>query len=191
MIMRQAQVERKTGETAIEAKLNLEGRGEGTISTPLPFFNHLLESFARHGRFDLLVRARGDNEHHIVEDVAIVTARAFSRALGDKKGIERFGSAIIPMDDVLVLVAVDLGGRSYVRNGVKFRYKAIEGLSSEMVEHFVETLAQEMKVNLHAKLMAGKNEHHKAEALFKALGVALRKATRVSGEGIPSTKGKL
>lgn len=184
-------MERKTGETAIEAKLNLEGRGEGTISTPLPFFNHLLESFARHGRFDLLVRARGDNEHHIVEDVAIVTARAFSRALGDKKGIERFGSAIIPMDDVLVLVAVDLGGRSYVRNGVKFRYKAIEGLSSEMVEHFVETLAQEMKVNLHAKLMAGKNEHHKAEALFKALGVALRKATRVSGEGIPSTKGKL
>ncbi len=189
--MRQAKVERTTRETSIEVTLNLDSTGKSAINSPFPFLNHLLDSFSRHGRFYLKIEATGDNEHHIVEDIAIVLGRAFNEALGDKLGIERFGSAIVPMDDVLVLVAVDIGGRSYVVNEVKFRYKTVEGLSSEMIEHFIDTLAKEMKINLHVKLLAGKNEHHKAEALFKALGVAMRKATRVTGEELPSTKGML
>ncbi|GBE55431.1 MAG TPA: imidazoleglycerol-phosphate dehydratase HisB [Euryarchaeota archaeon] len=189
--MRQAKVERTTKETGIEVIINLDSTGKSTINSSFPFLNHLLDSFSRHGRFDIKINATGDNEHHIVEDIAIVLGRAFNKALGEKVGIERFGSAIIPMDDVLVLVAIDIGGRSYIVNNVKFRYKSVEGLSSEMIDHFIDTLAKEMKINLHAKLLAGKNEHHKAEALFKAMGVAMRKATRVTGDELPSTKGTL
>ncbi len=189
--MRSSEVNRKTKETDIRVKLTIEGSGQSKISTPFPFFNHLLESFAKHGRFDLEIHATGDNEHHIVEDVAIVLGRAFSQAIGDKRGIERFGHAILPMDDVLLLVAVDISGRAYVSNGVKFRYKAVEGLSTEMIEHFIESFGNEMKINLHAKLLSGKNEHHKAEALFKALGVALRRALQITSQELPSTKGLL
>lgn len=189
--MRKADRARQTRETSIELSLNLDGSGRSSISSPYSFFNHLLESLAKHGRFDLDLRAQGNNEHHIIEDTAIVLAEAFSGALGDKVGIERFGSAVIPMDDVLVLVAIDIGGRSYVANELKFRYKTVERLSTEMIGHFVDTLGGEMEINLHARLLTGKNEHHKAEALFKALGVALRKASMLTGGELPSTKGRL
>lgn len=189
--MRKAKVERKTTETKIKMELNLDGKGGYSIDAGMSFFEHLLSSFARHGSFDLKVTARGDNEHHLVEDVAICFGEALRNALGDKRGIARFGQAIIPMDDVLVLVAIDIGGRSYCSADLRLRTKKIEGLSAEMILHFIETLAAEARMNIHAKLLEGKNDHHKAEALFKALGVALREATRVTGKGIPSTKGRL
>ncbi len=189
--MRKAKVERKTRETDIKIEFNLDGRGKYSIKTGLAFFEHLLSSLSRHGSFDLKINARGDNEHHLVEDIAICLGEALKDALGDKKGIARFGQAIIPMDDVLMLVAVDIGGRSYCSSDLGLRTKKIEGLSAEMIPHFIETLAAEAKMNIHAKRLGGKNDHHKAEALFKALGVALSEATRVTSTGIPSTKGKL
>ncbi len=187
----QSRVERRTRETEIMAELKINGRGSYEISTTLPFFDHLLASFAKHGRFDLVLKAKGDHEHHLVEDVGIVLGQAFRKAAGEKTGIRRFGYAVVPMDDVLVLVAVDIGGRSYCSSGIKFRYKQVEGLSTELIPHFLESFAGEFKVNIHAKLLDGKNEHHKAEALFKALGVALSMALERRSGGIPSTKGVL
>lgn len=187
--MRSAKLTRETKETSVALALKIEGRGEYEIVTGIKFFDHLLASFAKHGSFDVKLKASGDNEHHVVEDVAIVLGQGFARALGDKRGIRRFGSAIVPMDDVLVLVAVDVGGRAYCVNGIKFRRKKIEDLSSEMISHFLESFASEFRINLHAKLLEGANEHHKAEALFKALGTALRDACEVRGKGVPSTKG--
>lgn len=189
--MRASNIHRKTGETDIKVSLVVEGEGAYDIGTGFKFFDHLLSSFSRHGRFDLEVKATGDNEHHVVEDVAIALGEAFRDALGDKRGIKRFGSAIVPMDDILLLTAVDISGRGYCVSGVKFRRKKIEGLSSEMIAHFLTTFTTEFKVNLHAMVLEGKNEHHKAEALFKSLGLSLREACGVVGEGIPSTKGVL
>lgn len=189
MAQRKSKVSRKTKETNIRVSLNIDGRGNYNIRTGIKFFNHFLSSFAKHGSFDLEIAATGDNEHHVVEDVGIVLGEAFKKALGDKLGIRRFGFSVVPMDDALVLVAVDAGGRAYCSNDVKFRRKKIEDLSAEMIPHFLESFASEFKINLHAKLLDGKNEHHKAEALFKALGVALRDACEVRGRGVPSTKG--
>lgn len=189
--MRTAEIERKTKETKVKVKLDVDGEGDYKINTGVAFFDHLLGSFSRHGSFDLEIQATGDNEHHIVEDVAIVLGEAFKKALGDKGGIRRFGSAIVPMDDILILTSVDISGRSYCVNGVKFRRKKIEGFSSEMIAHFLTTFANEFKINLHAKVLDGRNEHHKAEALFKSLGLSLREACSITGRGIPSTKGML
>jgi imidazoleglycerol-phosphate dehydratase len=189
--MRTARVDRSTTETDISVALKVDGTGEHEIKTGVDFLDHLLASFARHGRFDIRVTAKGDNEHHIVEDVAIALGEAFTKAMGDKKGIRRFGHAIVPMDDVLILASVDIGGRSYCVNGVAFRRKEIEGMSSEMIPHFLTTFSSEFKINLHTRLLDGKNEHHKAEALFKALGMSLRDACSVIGGGVPSTKGVL
>ncbi|MDP6459996.1 MAG: imidazoleglycerol-phosphate dehydratase HisB [Candidatus Hydrothermarchaeota archaeon] len=189
--MRTSKIRRKTKETDVMGSLTIEGKGDYRIDTGAKFFDHLLSSFSRHGRFDLEVNTAGDNEHHIVEDVAIALGEAFREALGDKRGIRRFGSAIVPMDDILILTAIDIGGRGYCVNGVKFRRKKIEGLSSEMVAHFLTTFAGEFKINLHTMVLGGKNEHHKAEALFKSLGLSLREACGIVGEGIPSTKGVL
>jgi imidazoleglycerol-phosphate dehydratase len=189
--MRTSKIERKTKETDIRISLNLDGEGDYKISTGIKFFDHLLSSFAKHGSFDLKIKANGDNEHHIVEDVGIALGEAFKKALGDKRGIKRFGFSIIPMDDVLVLTSIDLSGRSYCAMGVKFRRKKIEGLSAEMISHFIETFASELRINLHAKLLDGKNDHHKAEALFKSIAVSLGAACVVRGEEIPSTKGVL
>lgn len=187
--MRTSTIARKTKETNIKISLNLNGTGKYDIKTGYDFFDHLLASFAKHGGFDLKLKASGDNEHHIVEDVAIALGEAFKKALGDKRGIRRFGFSIVPMDDVLILVAVDIGGRAYCNNDLKFRRKKIEDLSAEMISHFLESFSSEFRINLHAKLLAGANEHHKAEALFKALGIALRDACEVRGRGVPSTKG--
>ncbi len=187
--MRSSTINRKTKETNIKLSLNIDGMGNHGIKTGYDFFDHLLASFAKHGSFDIKLRARGDNEHHVVEDAAIVLGQGFARALGDKRGIRRFGSAVVPMDDVLVLVAVDIGGRAYCANEIKFRRKKIEDLSAEMISHFLESFASEFRINLHAKLLGGANEHHKAEALFKALALSLRDACSITGRGIPSTKG--
>jgi imidazoleglycerol-phosphate dehydratase len=189
--MRAVKIERKTTETDINIFLNLDGKGDYKINTGLKFFDHMLSSFARHGSFDLKVTATGDNEHHIVEDTGIALGEAFKKALGDKIGIQRFGFSIIPMDDVLMLTSVDLGGRSYCANSVTFRKKKIEDLSSEMISHFLESFSAELRMNLHVKLLEGKNEHHKAEALFKSLAVSLGDACRITGVDIPSTKGVL
>lgn len=189
--MRAVKIERKTTETDISIFLNIDGKGEYKIKTGIKFFDHMLSSFARHGSFDLKVTASGDNEHHIVEDTGIALGEAFKKALKDKIGIKRFGFSIIPMDDVLMLVSVDLGGRSYYVNNVTFRKKKIEDLSSEMIGHFLDSFSAEMRMNLHVKLLDGKNEHHKAEVLFKALALSLSEACRITRKGIPSTKGVL
>lgn len=189
--MRTADIARKTSETDIKISLNIDGSGDYTIDTGEKFFDHMLSSFARHGSFDLKISASGDNEHHIVEDVGIALGEAFKQALGDKRGIRRFGFSITPMDDVLVLTSIDLGGRSYCANKITFRKKKIEDLSSEMIAHFIESFSSELRMNLHAKLLDGKNEHHKAEALFKSLALSFKEACSISGNKIPSTKGVL
>jgi imidazoleglycerol-phosphate dehydratase len=189
--MRAVKIERKTTETDISIFLNIDGKGDYKINTGVKFFDHMLSSFARHGSFDLKISATGDNEHHLVEDTGIALGEAFKKALGDKIGIQRFGFSVIPMDDVLMLTSVDLGGRTYCANGVTFRKKKIEDLSSDMIAHFFESFSAELRMNLHAKLMEGKNEHHKAEALFKSLALSLGEACRITGEDIPSTKGVL
>ncbi|ATZ60667.1 MAG: imidazoleglycerol-phosphate dehydratase HisB [Methanosarcinales archaeon Met12] len=191
--MRISKTKRKTNETDIEISLNIDGKGNYDINTGIRFFDHLLSSFAKHGLFDLNVRASGDNEHHIVEDVAISLGAAFRDALKEKRSIRRFGSAIIPMDDVLLLVSVDISGRSHCNFDVNFSKKSIEGMSIEMISHFIETFVSEFKINLHAKLLDGKNDHHKSEALFKALALALDDATKIDTrrEDVPSTKGLL
>jgi imidazoleglycerol-phosphate dehydratase len=190
--MRTSKVNRKTKETDITVKLKLDGKGEYRISTGTKFFDHMLESFTRHGGFDLQISATGDNEHHIVEDVGIVLGQAFKKAIGDKEGITRFGQAVIPMDDVLILTSVDLGGRTFTSIDTKFRKKKIEDLSSEMIEHFIQSLASEIKMNLHIKFLDGRNDHHKAEAIFKSLAIALKMAlSKDSTKGLPSTKGVL
>jgi imidazoleglycerol-phosphate dehydratase len=190
--VRTSDIKRKTTETNVSVRLNLDGSGKYKISTGTKFFDHMLESFTRHGSFDLEISATGDNEHHIVEDVGIALGDALKKALGGKKGIVRFGQAVIPMDEVLILTSVDLGGRTYTSLDVKFRKKKIEDLSSEMIEHFLESLAAEAKMNLHIKFLDGRNDHHKAEAIFKSLAIALKMAvTEDANKGLPSTKGVL
>lgn len=191
--MRKAKIERKTSETDITLILDLDGTGDYDISTGTKFLDHMLCSFARHGCFDLNIKATGDNEHHIVEDVAICLGNAFSKAIGDKSGIKRFGFSIIPMDDVLLLTSLDLSSRSHCSVGVRFRRKKIEDLSAEMIPHFLESFASETKMNLHVKLLEGKNEHHIAEAIFKSLALSMDMATSKDErkKGVPSTKGTL
>ncbi|MBS3815443.1 MAG: imidazoleglycerol-phosphate dehydratase HisB [Hadesarchaea archaeon] len=190
--MRECKIERKTKETTIIVKINLDGTGEAEVQTGIKFFDHLLESFAKHGRFDLKAKAKGDFEHHIAEDTMISLGKAIEKALEDKKGIRRMGDAIVPMDDSLALVAIDLGGRVYSEVEVDFTKKKLDDLSSDMLFHLLETFASNGEFNLHVKLLRGKNDHHKAEAAFKALGVALSEAVSLTGvEDIPSTKGAI
>ncbi|MFQ5975472.1 MAG: imidazoleglycerol-phosphate dehydratase HisB [Candidatus Hydrothermarchaeales archaeon] len=191
--MRKAKIERKTSETDITLVLDLDGTGDYSISTGTKFLDHMLGSFAKHGCFDIKIKAVGDNEHHIVEDVAICLGNAFSKAIADKAGIKRFGFSIVPMDDVLLLTSVDLSSRSHCSFGVKFRRKKIEDLSSEMISHFLESLTSQTRMNLHVKLLDGKNEHHVAEAIFKSLALSMDMATSKDErkKGVPSTKGAL
>ncbi len=185
-------VERTTSETRVVVGLELYPESASySISTTLPFLDHLLAGFAKHGRFGLEVLAEGDHEHHIAEDAGITLGQALARALGDKRGIRRFGHAVVPMDEVLVLCALDLSGRSWFSSSVRFRYKQVEGLSAELIPHFLESFAREAGMNLHLRLLEGGNEHHKAEAAFKALGLALRMAVERVGTEVPSTKGVL
>lgn len=194
---RTATVARKTGETDIEITLNLDGSGQADISTGVGFLDHMLHALARHARFDLKVQAQGDlhiDEHHTVEDVGIVLGRVLAEALGDRKGITRMGHAIVPMDEALALVAVDFGGRGYFVFDGQFSSTQIGQVGTTLIPHFFESMAHEGRLNLHARLLAGVDDHHRAEALFKALARALDMAVqrddRLAGQ-VPSTKGTL
>ncbi len=189
-------ITRKTNETDIAVSLNIDGTGQAEIDTGIGFFDHMLHHIAVHGLFDLTVKARGDlhvDEHHTVEDVALVLGQAFAEALGDKKGIVRTAHAYVPMDESLALVVVDLSGRPYSMIEVEWRTPAVGGIATTLFEHFFESFAVTSRCNLHARLLYGRDDHHKAEALFKALGRVLDEATRLDPRrgGIPSTKGTL
>jgi imidazoleglycerol-phosphate dehydratase len=188
---RKSKIQRKTSETEINLELDLDGTGEYQVETGIQFLNHMLESFTRHSLFNLKLEACGDieiDDHHTVEDVGIVLGEALSEALGDKKGIRRMSHALVPMDESLAMVAVDLSGRSYSVLDLKFHQDKVGDLSTENVGHFLESLAQTGKINLHARV-EGENDHHQVEAIFKALARALHDATRVVHERVPSTKG--
>lgn len=188
---RESKIQRKTSETSIVIELDLDGTGEYQVETGIHFLNHMLESFTRHSLFDLKVEAHGDieiDDHHTVEDVGIALGEALQEALGDKKGIRRMAHALVPMDESLAMVAVDLSGRSYSVLDLPFHQDKVGDLSTENVGHFLESLAQTGKINLHARC-EGENDHHQVEAIFKALARALHDATRVVHDQMPSTKG--
>jgi imidazoleglycerol-phosphate dehydratase len=191
MAERRATTRRKTKETNITLELNLDGIGQWEVSTGIKMFDHLLAQVARHSRFDLKLVATGDDQHHLAEDVAICFGRALNQALGKKRGIVRMADATVPMDDALAMVAVDISGRGYTVLELPFSKNDMAGFSTDLIRHFLESLATEGKLNLHARILYGVNDHHKAEALFKALGRALDMATRIderiAGE-VPSTK---
>ncbi|MBN1928295.1 MAG: imidazoleglycerol-phosphate dehydratase HisB [Chlorobiaceae bacterium] len=194
MTQRIASHSRKTAETDISATVNLDGTGTSSISTGVVFLDHMLTSFSRHSGIDVQLSCSGDldvDDHHTVEDVALVLGKAIADALGDKKGIERYGWAIIPMDEALARCSVDLGGRSYCVFSAEFRRPVIQGLSTEMVEHFFISLSRTMNANLHLAILEGHNTHHLIEALFKSLAYAMKQAVRISGTRIPSTKESL
>ena len=196
IMMRTATVDRKTKETEISLKLNLDGSGNSKIDTPLKFLNHMLENFAKHASFDLEVSASGDvdvDDHHLVEDVGIVMGEAFGKALGDKKGIARMAHRIVPMDDSKADVSVDLSGRPYAVVDLpfsEFEEKKVGDVTKENVVHFLESFALNGKFNLNIKV-EGRNDHHKVESCFKALAKSLQDAVKITSEEIPSTKGKI
>ncbi len=191
MAERTASVNRKTKETDISLELNLDGKGRTDVITGIKMFDHMLSQVGQHGRFDLKIRASGDDQHHVSEDVAICLGRALNQALGEKRGIVRMGDATVPMDDALAMVAVDISGRGYASLDMAFAENDMAGFSTDLIRHFLESLASEGRLNLHARVFYGKNDHHKAEAVFKALGRALDNATRlderIRGE-LPTTK---
>ena len=191
---RSATVTRKTGETSVNVTVSLDGSGKFDIDTGSKMFDHMLTHIAQHGLFDIKIKATGWDQHHVVEDVAIALGQALNKALGDKKGIARMGHAVVPMDEARAMVVVDISGRGYAVLEAPFKRKKIGDLESDLVLHFLKTLAIEAKVNLHAEVLSGDNDHHRAEAIFKALGRALDSATRIdiriSGR-VPSTKGRI
>jgi imidazoleglycerol-phosphate dehydratase len=195
--MRISTISRKTTETDIMLSLNLDGTGKASIATGVGFLDHMLRHIAVHGLFDLDMKATGDLEidpHHTVEDVGIVLGQAFDQALGDRKGIVRMGSATVPMDESLAFVAVDLSGRPYAVIQAKWHTAAIGLLPTALIPHFLESFAFNAKINLHARVEYGRDDHHQAEALFKALGRALDAATTIDERRlgvVPSTKGTL
>lgn len=190
---RKKMITRKTKETDIELELNLDGSGKSDIATPVPFLNHVLESFARHGNFDLRITANGDTNvdpHHLIEDIGICLGLAISACLKNKEGITRFGHIILPMDEVEISISLDLGGRAYLRYNVDMLNEKIENMSTGLVEDFFRALVNNSLANLHINKNVGINSHHIIEAIFKAFGIALKNATRLSGgTSIPSTKG--
>lgn len=191
-----AEVSRKTGETDIVVKLDLDGSGACDISTGVPFFDHMLNAFGRHGLFDLTVRAQGDVEvdaHHTVEDVGIVLGEAFAQALGDKAGIARFADVAIPMDETLVMAAVDISGRGQAYCDLPISSPRVGDFDTELAVEFFYAFARDAKVTLHVRELAGANAHHIIEAAFKACGRAMRRACEFDGrvQGVPSTKGSL
>jgi len=194
---REGTIERTTGETSITIRLEVDGSGTSRIKTGIPFFDHMLTLFAKHGLFDLDVDAKGDIEvdfHHTVEDAGITLGQALSKALGDKKGIRRYGSAYVPMDETLVRAVVDLSGRPYLAFNQPPRVEAINGnFSFQLVEEFLRAVSVSGAMNLHVDILAGRDAHHMAEGVFKALARALDVATQVDPRvtGIPSTKGVL
>ncbi|MCC6543161.1 MAG: imidazoleglycerol-phosphate dehydratase HisB [Nitrospirae bacterium] len=194
---RKSAIKRKTTETNIKLKFTLDGQGKGKINTGIPFLDHMLMLFAKHGLFDLNIAAVGDLEidyHHTVEDIGIVLGKAIAQAVGDKKGIRRYGSALIPMDETLASVALDLSGRPYLVYNVVFPKRAkIKEFDADLIEDFFRALITTGGITLHINLRYGRNIHHIFEAVFKAFARALDEATSIDSRvsGVPSTKGKL
>ena len=193
---RTATIHRKTNETDIEITINLDGAGKGDVSTGIGFFDHMLLSFARHGLFDLTVKVKGDLEvdcHHTIEDTGIVLGMAIDEAVGEKKGIKRYGSCILPMDEALVLTAIDLSGRPYLVFDGTFNTDRVGYFDTEMVKEFFYAISYSAGMNLHIKEMYGENAHHIIEAMFKAFARSLDEATRIDRRvtGLPTTKGAL
>ncbi len=195
--MRIATVSRKTSETDVTVSVNLDGTGQRDISTGVGFYDHMLDQLARHGLFDLQVKTVGDlhiDAHHTVEDTAIALGEAFRKALGDRAGITRYGHALIPMDEVLARVAIDISGRPFLVWKVAFTQSRLGEMDTELVWHVFHSFAQAAGITLHAEILHGQNNHHIAEGLFKALARALRQAVEIDPRqpgAIPSTKGTL
>ena len=195
--MRQAEIIRKTGETDVRIRLELDGTGACSIDTGVGFLDHMLELFARHGRFNLEVACKGDtrvDDHHSVEDIGIALGQAFDQALGDRKGIVRYGNMILPMDESLILSAVDLSGRGLLAYDLKILTEKVGTFDTELTEEFFRALAHNARCTLHLKQLAGSNSHHIIEGAFKSTARSLRAAVRVDPEcagEIPSTKGVL
>jgi imidazoleglycerol-phosphate dehydratase len=195
-VSRKARVERKTKETQIVVEVDLDGAGDSKIDTGVPFFNHMLEIFARHGLFDLAIEAKGDvgvDYHHTVEDVGLTLGQAFKQGLGDKRGIGRFGEASVPLDETLAQVVVDLSGRPYFSYRVKIRPGRVGDFDTDLPPEFFRAFANQLGMNLHVNLIQGENPHHIIEACFKALARAMERATRLDPriQGVLSTKGSL
>ncbi len=192
-----ATVNRETGETKVILELAIDGKGRCQASTGIGMLDHLIDQIARHGLFDIGVEAKGDLEvgqHHTLEDVAICLGQAFSQALEERRGIVRMGHAVVPMDEALAMVAVDISGRGYASIEAPLEARDISGLDTDLIRHFLETFATAANLTLHARLLSGVNDHHKVEALFKALAKALDAATMIDerrGGEVPSTKGTI
>ena len=194
--MRKSKIKRSTNETEVLVELNLEGGGQHDVNTGIGFLDHMLTHLAVHGLFDLTVRADGDlhiDVHHTVEDVALVLGSAFDQALGERKGIVRMASSYVPMDESLAFVALDLSGRPYAVIDAEWSVPMVGGIPASLFAHFLESFAVTARLNLHARVLYGRDDHHKAEALFKSLGRALDQATRIDERrtSVPSTKGTL
>ena len=195
--MRQSEISRKTGETDVQVRLDLDGTGEYAIDTGVGFLNHMLELFARHGRFNLQVICKGDtwvDDHHSTEDIGIALGQAFDKALGDRKGITRYGSMLLPMDESLIESAVDISGRGMLAYGLDIPTEKVGTFDTELVEDFFQAFAQNARCTLHIRQLAGRNSHHIIEGAFKSVARSLRAAVKIdpdtAGE-IPSTKGVL
>ncbi|MBE6509650.1 MAG: imidazoleglycerol-phosphate dehydratase HisB [Methanobrevibacter sp.] len=190
---RTANVERITSETDIKINMDLDGEGKYDISTGVNFFNHMLEAFSKHSMIDLEINAVGDieiDDHHTIEDVGILLGEAFSQAIGDKIGIRRMAHAIVPMDESVATVAVDISGRSYCNMDLNFKNEKIGDMTADIVVHFFESFASSAKLNIYGEVK-GVNDHHKCEAIFKAFAKAMKDAIKVEHNQLPSTKGVL
>lgn len=188
-----ANLSRKTQETDITIKMNLDGEGKYNISTGVNFFNHMLESFSKHSMIDLDVDAKGDieiDDHHTIEDIGILLGEVFLEAIGDKKGIKRMAHAIVPMDESVATVAVDISGRSYCNMKLDFKNDKIGDMTADVVIHFFESFSSSAKLNIYGTV-EGANDHHKAEAVFKAFAKSIKEAIKIEHDQIPSTKGVL
>lgn len=197
MKLRVSKKERITKETEIKLELNIDGEGKSSINTGVGFFDHMLNLFAFHSSFDLKIEAKGDlyvDDHHLVEDTGILLGKAIKDAIGDKKGIRRYGTFFLPMDEALCMVSLDISGRGFLHFEGEFKREAIGNFSTEMVKEFFRALAINGEITLHAKVLYGENDHHKIEGLFKALGRALKEGVSIEEEikdRIPSSKGTL
>ncbi|HEX9888507.1 MAG TPA: imidazoleglycerol-phosphate dehydratase HisB [Nitriliruptorales bacterium] len=191
---RSARIERSTKETRIVVEVDLDGSATSRAETGIPFFDHMLDQLGRHGRLGLSVEADGDlqiDAHHTVEDVGIALGSALAQAWGDRAGVERFGDALVPIDEALTRVAIDLSGRPYLVYDVETPVELIGTFETSLVKHFFEALVANARITLHVDNLAGDNSHHIHESVFKAVAVALRRAVAVTGGGVPSTKGVL